>query len=60
MFPNTLLEAICRTGNFPRLVDDAVRQAKRDGRIDDANLYMAVGDQVANAYRSRGDLVVSR
>ena len=23
MFPNSLLEALCRTGNFPQMVDDA-------------------------------------
>ena len=54
MFPNSLLEALCRTGNFPQMVDDACANAKRDGRTDDVTLYRLVGDQVANAYRAIG------
>lgn len=51
MFAASLLEALCRTGNFRKLVDDACKSAALDGRRDDATLYRAVADQVCNAYK---------
>lgn len=53
MFPEALLESLCRTGNFRQLVDDACRSAVNEGRGEDATLYRAVGDQVCNAWGRR-------
>ena len=54
MFPNALLEALCRTGNLRELVDYAAQRAAQKGEHDKVTLFRAVGDQVANAYRVRG------
>lgn len=48
-----LLEALCRTGNFRDMVDDACKNAEREGRHDQANLYRLVSDQISNAYKTQ-------
>jgi hypothetical protein len=49
MFQSALFEALTRSGTLQRAFDDAIRQARRDNRMDDANLYFHARNQIADA-----------
>jgi hypothetical protein len=50
LFAGPIIDAWSRTGNIGRMIRDAVANAKRDKRMDDVNLYRAMGDQLADWY----------
>jgi hypothetical protein len=50
LFAGPIIDAWSRTGNIGRMIRDAVANAKRDKRMDDVNLYRAMGDQLSDWY----------
>jgi hypothetical protein len=46
-----LVEAFLRSPLTPQMIEDAIKTAKREGRIEHANGYRYIGDQVANTPR---------